>query len=417
MLWLFSGISFAAILGTNTATESVSFERIARLSKSERRQWEQYLKQSLTQRKTDQAFFRAEMKKHGLRQATSPTEQRGVRGIPLDRRGEWYASDEALRLAENIISFQTPAGGWTKNVDIASSPRQPGERFAAGNLSNYPGSLDFDVPEDENWNYVGTFDNDATTTQLEFLARVIKARGEAAGSPQRQAFTKGLEYVFSAQYPNGGWPQVWPLQGGYHDAITYNDGAMTHILVLLNKVASGGDDYAFVSASLRAKARHSVERGIQCVLSTQIRANGRRTVWCQQHDALTLAPCSARNYEMPCQASSESADLVLFLMDLTKPDPAAASAIRSAADWFDKTKISDVEYTRGGSELVAAPDQGPLWARYSEIGTDRPIFGDRDKTIHDRLDEISAERRRGYGWYRDTGREVIERYEKWKGGK
>ena len=53
------------------------------------------------------------------------------------------------------------------------------------------------------------------TTEIQFLARV----GNHA------AVLRGLDYTFAAQFPNGGWPQVWPLEGGYHDAITFNDGA------------------------------------------------------------------------------------------------------------------------------------------------------------------------------------------------
>src|SRR5438445_10445893 len=106
------------------------------------------------------------MKRHGITQSSLPREQRAVRGIPLDRPQEWYGSSEVLGLADNIISFQTRAGGWTKNIDMTSKMRATGERFAHGNLSHYPGRLDFDVPEDASWNYVGPFDNDATTRQL-----------------------------------------------------------------------------------------------------------------------------------------------------------------------------------------------------------------------------------------------------------
>jgi len=413
--WLCLGAS-GGIIGTNVPAEAVTAERISQLPKREQGAWREYLKRSLAQRRADQDFFRREMKTHGVTQSTLPREQRGVRGIPLDRPREWHGSDEARRLADNLVSFQTPAGGWSKNIDMTSQPRAPGERFANGNLSRYPGGLDFDTPHDADWKYVGTFDNDATTTQLQFLARVITASGGASDS-HRKAFLKGLDYIFAAQYPNGGWPQVWPFQGGYHDAITYNDGAITHILALLKAVASNEQDYGFVPRRTRMRARRSMERGIECVLATQIRVDGRRTVWCQQHDTLTLAPTSARNYEMPCQASAESAEIALFLMDLPKPAVEIISAVDSAVKWFEKTKIENVDYRRGdpnGRDLVAAQGQGPLWARYYEIGTDRPIFGDRDQTIHDRLEEISAERRRGYGWYRDTPREAIVRYRVWK---
>jgi PelA/Pel-15E family pectate lyase len=76
----------------------------------------------------------------------------------------------------------------------------------------------------------------------------------------------------------------------------------------------------------------------------------------------------------------------------------------------------DVSYKNAGQEgrkLVPTPGSGPTWARYYELGTDRPIFGDRDKTIHDTVNELSLERRNGYGWYRDTPKRVLDRYPAW----
>ena len=44
------------------------------------------------------------------------------------------------------------------------------------------------------------------------------------------AFLRGLNYLLDAQYPNGCYPQVYPLQGGYHDAATFNDDATVNVL-------------------------------------------------------------------------------------------------------------------------------------------------------------------------------------------
>ena len=66
-----------------------------------------------------------------------------------------------------------------------------------------------------------------------------------------------------------------------------------------------------------------------------------------------------------------------------------------------------------GKQIVSSPGAGPLWARYYERGTDRPIFGDRDKTIHDDMNEISKERRNGYGWVNETPGRALEQYARW----
>jgi len=171
-----------------------------------------------------------------------------------------------------------------------------------------------------------------------------------------------------------------------------------------------------VPASTRALTAASVELGTECILATQIVINGHRTVWCQQHDPLTLQPASGRNYEMPSAVSSESADIMIFLMQLPKPDSQVVLAVQAAATWFEKIKITNMAFERtddNDRRLVPAPGSGPLWARYYEIGSDRPIFADRDKTIHDKLGEISRERRLGYAWYRDTPERALQEYAVW----
>jgi PelA/Pel-15E family pectate lyase len=224
-----------------------------------------------------------------------------------------------------------------------------------------------------------------------------------------------MDYLFAAQFPNGGWPQVWPLEGGYHDAITFNDGAVTETLELLQSVAEGKDAFGFVPENVRARAKASVAKGIECILSTQITENSRPTVWAQQHDALNLRPVAGRNYEPAAQCASESAAMVVFLMRLPQPSPAVVDAVRAAITWFRKTAIYGKAYGRGadGRRLTAADGAGPIWARFYEIGTDRPIFGDRDRSLHDDVNDLSLERRNGYSWYNGAPQEALDRYGEW----
>lgn len=404
-------IAHAHVIGTNVPATPVTADRVANLPV-----WKTYLETSLRQRQADQDFLHAEMKAYGLTNAIQPPSSGSPKGTPLTRMGYWYGSTEARRIADCVVSFQTPAGGWSKHTDFTRHIRQPGELFAGDNNSHFLITNDFDQPADVHWNYVGTFDNDATITELRFLAKVISASGTNSAAPLETAFARGLHYIFAAQFPNGGWPQVWPLQGGYHDAITFNDDAMLNIIQLLRDVAAGQKDFSFVSPELRAQAEASWKHGLDCILATQIKVNGHRTVWCQQHDALTLQPTSARNYEMPSASSSESGTIVLFMMLLPNPDSNVVAAVHAAAAWFKKTEINGKAFRVVGTEsrkLVDAPGSGPIWARYYDVATDEPIYGDRDLSIHDDVNELSRERRKGYGWFKDTGKRVEEHYAKW----
>ena len=53
------------------------------------------------------------------------------------------------------------------------------------------------------------------------------------------------------------------------------------------------------------------------------------------------------------------------------------------------------------------------WSRFYDLKTMRPIFGDRDKTIHDDVADLIAERRNGYSWYGTGPASAIKAYAKW----
>jgi PelA/Pel-15E family pectate lyase len=409
---------FAAVVGTNPPSLPLTAERIAALPAAEQPAWRAYLDRSNRQRKTDQAFLAAELKAANLKEALVPGETRGFGNGSLNRPAEWYASADARRMADNVVTFQTPAGGWSKNFNPADHPRRPGEGFSHDNTSRFLSAGDNDAPADPHWTYIGTFDNDATITELQFLAKVAAATDAKTGATWRASVQRGLDYIFAAQYPNGGFPQVYPLDGGYHDGITFNDGAFVNILTVLRSVADGKEAYAWLATEQRERARASVARGIACLLKCQIMVNGQPTAWCQQYDMLTFAPSSARNYEMPSKSGGESAGIALFLMSLPDRTPEIVRAVDGVVAWFQKTAIRDVAFRPSpdgtGRKLQAAPGNGPIWARYYDIATDRPIFGDRDKSIHDNVNEISQERRNGYSWFGDGPKRALERYAQWK---
>jgi len=408
---------FAAVIGTSKPAESITAARIAMLPAKDRAAWMAYLERSQKQMQADRNALAAE-RTPGAPEPPMPKEGFSARTMPLDREVAWYGTPEAIHVADVIVSFQTPAGGWSKNLDMSGSVRAPGQSYTPNNLSRYPGPDDFDTPKDPHWNYVGTLDNDATNTELHFLALVSDATPGAAGEAYRTSFLRGIRYLLAAQFPNGGWPQVWPLEGGYHDAITFNDNAVTESAETLTAVADGKGNYSFVPADLRRQARVAAGHALQCILATQVMVKGKRTVWAQQHDALTLAPVSGRNYEPAALSSGESADVLIYLMQLPHPSPAVIAAVNSGASWLQAAAIYGQEWvggrgTPGGRHLEAKTGAGPIWARYYSMTTELPIFGNRDKTIHDDVSELSLERRNGYAWYSAGPQQALNTYDTW----
>ncbi|MEO8372062.1 MAG: pectate lyase, partial [Candidatus Solibacter sp.] len=318
----------------------------------------------------------------------------------------FYAGPEAIRIAENLLLYQRDAGGWDKNLDMALA-LGPTERATL-------------AKEKDGHESHSTIDNDSTYTQLRYLARVYTSTHDARFEA---AFRRGFEYLLKAQYPNGGWPQFFPLREGYYTHITYNDDAMVGVLELMRDVGTAKPEFTFLADTDRSRARQAVQKGIECILKTQIVQDGKLTVWCAQHDEHTLAPAKARAYELPSFSGSESAGIVHFLMGIEKPSPEVVKSIQGAVAWFRTNQIRGIKVvpqpapgTPKGTDrtVVADPNAPPLWARFYELGTNRPIFSGRDSIVKYSMAEIEYERRNGYSWYSDRPASVIgKEYDEW----
>ena len=343
----------------------------------------------------DQRAFAQELEVSGRAEplAAPPTNRFG---FDPDASDDFFKTDEARRVADIILSYQTPSGGWSKRTDMSVTARKPGQMLG--------------VEE----HYIPTFDNGATTTQIWFLARTYNAQQKPRYA---QAVARAIELIINAQYPGGGWPQNFPLTGGYHDHITYNDEAMGKLLQVLELAATGRAPLQFISSGLATQAQQSLDKGIQAVLDTQVIVEGKRTIWGAQHDAETLAPINARKFEPVALATAESADLVEFLMTLENPSDTLKQAIVAARDWFAANRIYGYSWEKdqnGHNVLILKEGAGPLWGRFCEIGSNRPVVGDRDGSVHYDVMEISQERRDGYAWYTNNPKEVLKKFPAWE---
>lgn len=325
----------------------------------------------------------------GLVLAMAPASWQGYR----DKPDAWYRSEEGARITTNVLSWQSPQGSWPKNTDTMTKA--------------FTGSPD---------TLRGTFDNGATVDELRFVARAFRATGDPDVRRNcKKAFLRGLDHILKAQYPTGGWPQYHPPGTGYARHITFNDGAMIRLMIFVREVVTS-PDYEFVDAGRRDAARTAVNRGVQCILKCQIVVDGKRTAWCAQHDAIDYSPRPARTYELVSLSGGESVGILQFLMSLDKPSPQVAEAVAAGIAWFESVKLAGIRQAviDGDKAIVADPDAPPLWARFYEIGTNRPIFSGRDGVKKYRMAEIEAERRNGYAWYGTWGQALVSEYARWR---
>lgn len=320
-----------------------------------------------------------------------------------------YPESDYTKIADNMILFQRANGGWPKNYDMKAilTPEQV-EKVASTKAILHT-----------------TFDNETTYTHVYYLAQVYTA---TKIEKYKEACQKGIQFILDAQYANGGWPQYFPLEKNYSRHITFNDGAYMGIINLLDKIVHNNPNFSFLDEALKSKVTQSYNKGLDCILNMQIKDNGRLTAWCQQHDEVTLAPAWARKFEPPSICNAESVDVVLFLMKIKNPDGRIIQSIQSAVKWFEDSKIyntriesfeidafeSKYKTVKRDVRAVADPAAAPIWTRYYELGTNKPLFSDRNSELLYSLAEVSVERRNGYAWYTSSPQKVLDKYPDWQ---
>lgn len=387
------GLSFAA---------AVELEQIAELPEAGQKAWTDYLERSRSLALADQAALEAEVEASGLGIAIKAPEG-GDFKLPDRVEAVWFASEEAQALADIVLSYQTPSGGWSKHVGYTKGTRKPGMQWTS---QSDPGKRP---------HYQATFDNHSTTEQLSLLSRVWLATGR---DDCRQAVERGVTFVLDAQYPSFGWPQVYPLEGDYHDNITFNDDAMTHVLQLMQEILGDEPAYAFLSKEVKARAKRAFETGLECVLETQIEVGGEKTVWCAQYDAISLVPSNARAMEPATLSGVESQRILKFLMSIEKPSAEVIASIESALAWFEKSAIKGlVRLKRDGKTVYEpSPESAEVyWARFYDLYTGQPVFPGRDGILYDSFAEMAKHNKIGYDYYSKLPASVLKNgQKKWR---
>ena len=324
-----------------------------------------------------------------------------------------YKESQITEIADNILLFQRDNGGWEKNYDMqAILNAEQKEIIKAAKPVLHT-----------------TFDNSTTHTHVAYLA---KAYSITKQERFKEGCLKGINFILDAQYDNGGWPQYYPPlpeNNKYSTHITYNDEAYVGIMRTLKCIVDNDPSFSFVGNAMRKKVQEAFEKGVDCILKTQIVEDGVLKVWCQQHDENTLLPTWARTFEPPCIGNDDSAPIVLLLMSIDNPSDKIIASVQGAVKWFDQCKILNTwcisdptapaysskfkvhHYDRRVVHDVNAP---PIWTRYSELKTGKPLFCDRSGEILYNMSDLGRERRSGYRWYSYAPQAVMDKYPEWQ---
>lgn len=360
--------------------------RLAALPAADQEKWHGWFSRSEDWRRKQDAALDAEVKAAGLVKPNKPPHG-AVFKTPEKKPKAFFASAEMKTLAAAVISYQLPSGGWSKAVGYEAGPRPKGTQW---------------VHQDDPWHYAGTIDNRSTTEQVHFLALVNEA---APSAEVRDAALRGLGYLVEAQFPSGGWPQCYPLEGGYHDALTLNDEAMTNVLEVLRLASAGESGFGWLDQAQRVKAKAAFDLGLETLLRLQVRRGGKLTVWAAQYDLFTHEPVSARGFEPAAlSGGSESIETVRYLMKIPLPSREVRESIEGALAWFEANK------------LAPGDDGKPRWSRFYDLNTGVAFYpGKTDGRCWSDYEQMRKANPGGYDFFTTKPNDLTGKWaERWR---
>ena len=261
----------------------------------------------------------------------------------------------AKRVANAIVWGQYPEGGWHYLIDFDMDGIQKWYDEIASRCWGW----------EEYYHFYGncTFDDDTTQSATRFLLHLYTETLDPTYLPP---LLKALDFILEAQFPNGAWPQRYPLSNEFsHDGVddytsyyTYNDNAIGNCIWTLWEAAELLGDKRYREAALR---------GMYFYIISQF---GRpQAGWAQQytHDML---PGQARGYEPAGINSNNTTNNINHLQRfyLMTGDRRFLNPIPAAIDWLED------------SVLNTDPAQGYTHTRVYEYKTNRPIYFHRAGT-------------------------------------
>ena len=287
----------------------------------------------------------------------------GTVGVGMMLLDAYKATDDPLYLryaekaANALIWGQHPSGGWHYFIDFDMSGVQKWYDEVGSKCWGW----------NEFYHYYGncTFDDDVTTGSTRFLMELYMT---TLDPKYRISLINALDFILMSQYPNGGWPQRYPLsyehpQGGHPDYTsfyTFNDYVIQgNIYLLLEAWKKLGNEVY----------KEAAYRGMNFVIISQYTPP--QAGWGEQHD-MEMRPAQGRSYEPPSVAPHVTNRCIRDLMNYYKitGDKKYLKGIPAAIEWLENSYLPEDQ------KLEDWVTHGLFY----ELGTNKPLYSHREGT-------------------------------------
>lgn len=216
-----------------------------------------------------------------------------------------------------------------------------------------------------------SFDDNQSQSAISFLMALDQ---ETDNPGLTAAIEKALKMMLESQLENGGWPHMYPWQGNYHDYATFNDQGINDCI----RVMIEAEKYY-----KKPEYRKSLHKAGRFLMISQLPPP--QPGWAQQYNEF-LQPAWARTFEPPSVCPAASIHNINTLIDLYEQTGKGEylEPIPDALRWLKASKLPNGK-----------------WGRFLEIGTNKPLYYDRGRIRVNSTEELSLERRTGYGYEND----------------
>ncbi len=351
---------------------------------------------------------------------------------------ERWTENDVTEIADNLLAFQNPDGGWGKIGRLSFAKSDPVYKNVSyqdilvkmtpqikASLTEYLSKVKpvkFDSIKTEKSTRISdkiekprsVLDNQMTYSHIRYLTKVYNQTGQ---KKYLESAFKGLKWILDVQLPCGGW------SGSDVYGICNNDNVTSGVLEFLQDILHD-DTYAPLKKKYKKQCQKAHDKAIQILLRTQVVIDGKKTIWAHNYDPDTLEPISARPFEPAALSVAESIPIIRVLMKEPEMTPQIKEALTSAADFLKNTKFyvtgelkkvpvapheENGLYIKEERIFTPSPEGAKYTPRFLSIPDLTPLYGDWKGNIYKDYNQVPAERRTGYSFLQPYNQTELEK--------